>query len=369
MCLRILKEHCRHFGLAASANKATLQARLWEFSEDHETWDRIHPGAHKQHKGTRTTVATSDIHKSKSKKLSMQHLAKLRECTNSNVAKGTGKGAVKCSRDMQTLHEIEAVVPWAQAIMANFPYKSEVEATANSESAITTSNGLGALHTQTDESFTSKIAQQVSTQVIAQLAKTAPATILPHTSHDLHIENPTTTSHSLHSNTIAQANDELHHIKLGDGSTVSFVVNNTPDPVAVTFIQDIPRLNAMWDDTSSHWGGESVLTIEGHPIPIKYWPEVYHYGKTCQWEGTKSCWTDWRDVVDRYCKSSSEATFWTEFSVDGEDMSFTAIVAATARKEYGEEFNAKFSYRKKDKIHVMSDVSGIAHHYKKLKTM
>lgn len=64
-------------------------------------------------------------------------------------------------------------------------------------------------------------------------------------------------------------------------------------------------------------------------------------------------------------------------------MSFTAIAAAlrkqrqvdkqdivaTAHKEYGEEFNAKFSYRKKDKMHVMSDVSGIARRYKKLKEM
>lgn len=75
---------------------------------------------------------------------------------------------------------------------------------------------------------------------------------------------------------------------------MSFAVSDTPDPVAVTFVQDIPRLNAMWDDTSSHWRGESVLTIQGHPIPIKYWPEVYRYGKTRQWEGTKSRWIDWR---------------------------------------------------------------------------
>lgn len=75
---------------------------------------------------------------------------------------------------------------------------------------------------------------------------------------------------------------------------ISFAISDTPDPVAVTFVQDIPRLNAMWDDTSSHWGRESVLTIGGHPIPVMYWPEVYRYGRTRQWEGTKSRWTDWR---------------------------------------------------------------------------
>lgn len=69
--------------------------------------------------------------------------------------------------------------------------------------------------------------------------------------------------------------------------------------------------------------------------------------------------------------------------MDGRNMSFTAIVAAlrkqrqvdkqdivaTAREEYGEEFDAKFSYRKKDKMHVLSNPSGIARRYKKLKTM
>ncbi|KIK33585.1 hypothetical protein CY34DRAFT_99330, partial [Suillus luteus UH-Slu-Lm8-n1] len=89
----------------------------------------------------------------------------------------------------------------------------------------------------------------------------------------------------------------------------------------------------------------------------KHWPEVYRYSRTHQWEGTTSRWTDWRDVVHRYRQSTSEA-FWTEFSVDGRNMSFTAIIAAlqkqcqvdkqdivaTACEEYGEEFDVKFSY-------------------------
>jgi hypothetical protein len=88
--------------------------------------------------------------------------------------------------------------------------------------------------------------------------------------------------------------DETRQLKLGDGTEVSFVVSNVPDPVAVTFKQDIPRLNAMWDDTSPYWRKESVLTIEGHPIPIVYWPDVYRYGKYGQWQGTKSQWCGWR---------------------------------------------------------------------------
>ncbi|KAG2739599.1 hypothetical protein P692DRAFT_201729417 [Suillus brevipes Sb2] len=135
----------------------------------------------------------------------------------------------------------------------------------------------------------------------------------------------------------------------------------------------------MWDDLSPHWGGESVLTIGGHPIPLMYWPDVYRYGKTCQWQGTKSRWTEWRDVVTRYRQSTVE-DFWKEFSVDGSNMTFTAIVAelrrqrkndkqdlvARAHQEYGDTFDSNFSYRKGNDTLIMTDPSAICRRYKQL---
>ncbi|KIK38847.1 hypothetical protein CY34DRAFT_108494 [Suillus luteus UH-Slu-Lm8-n1] len=79
--------------------------------------------------------------------------------TDLNVTKRAGKGVVERLKDMRTPHEIQAVVLWARAIMAKFPYKFEAEANADLEPVI--SGGLGALHTPIDESFTSKIAQQI----------------------------------------------------------------------------------------------------------------------------------------------------------------------------------------------------------------
>ncbi|KAG2156991.1 hypothetical protein DEU56DRAFT_688491, partial [Suillus clintonianus] len=64
-----------------------------------------------------------------------------------------------------------------------------------------------------------------------------------------------------------------YSLKLRDRTEVSFAVSSVPDLVAITFMQDIQCLNAMWDNTSPHWGGESVLMIEGHPILIVYWPD------------------------------------------------------------------------------------------------
>ncbi|KAG1873257.1 hypothetical protein C8R48DRAFT_594048, partial [Suillus tomentosus] len=103
----------------------------------------------------------------------------------------------------------------------------------------------------------------------------------------------------------------------------------------------------------------SVLTIRGCPILITYWLE---------------------NIIYRYFQGTPKA-FWLEFSMDGHNMSFTVIVTILqkqhqvnkqdiviiAYKKYGEEFDAKFLYQKKDKIHVISNASGIVHYYQKLK--
>jgi len=136
-----------------------------------------------------------------------------------------------------------------------------------------------------------QIAHKVSAGIIAQLdtANKAPTCdVAPDSPRVENLMAPSSDTEFTH------AADETRYLKLGDGTEVSFAVSSIPDPIAVTFTQDIPRLNAMWDDTSPHWGGESVLMMEGHPIPIVYWPDVYRYGKCGQWRGTKSRWTDWR---------------------------------------------------------------------------
>ncbi|KAG2029249.1 hypothetical protein BDR03DRAFT_881359 [Suillus americanus] len=136
----------------------------------------------------------------------------------------------------------------------------------------------------------------------------------------------------------------------------------------------------MWDDTSPYWEQESVLMIEGCPIPIVYWPDVYRYGKYSQWQGSKSQWTGWRDVVSRYCQSTPE-DFWKEFSVNGHAMKFTKIVdelrrqcdisnddiVTHAHEEFGDTFNSLFTYCKGDKVYVMRHKSAIARHYQQLK--
>lgn len=81
---------------------------------------------------------------------------------------------------------------------------------------------------------------------------------------------------------------------LGNGTALQISGDSIPDPPAVSFADDIPRLNSMWDDTTPHWCGRSPLVVGGHPIPVSYWPELYKYGKKDQWKGTKTKWFEWK---------------------------------------------------------------------------
>ena len=49
---------------------------------------------------------------------------------------------------------------------------------------------------------------------------------------------------------------------------------------AISFANDLPQLNRMWDDTSEFLDGHLVLVIKGVAIPIVYWKEVYAQLKT-----------------------------------------------------------------------------------------
>ncbi|KAK6987429.1 hypothetical protein R3P38DRAFT_2499831, partial [Favolaschia claudopus] len=169
---------------------------------------------------------------------------------------------------------------------------------------------------------------------------------------------------------------------LGDG----FIINITVEEIksltvpATSFAEDIHRLNQMWDDTSTHWKGDSVLKIKGRSIALIHWPTIFKM--TGLWSAHKSSWTDWKFLVDRY-RSETPEQFWTTFSsANGTKLSYTSInnqlrderkaadedLAQQARLEYGDEFAHKFSYRcsKTGQRVVMSKASAIAREYRRL---
>jgi hypothetical protein len=78
-----------------------------------------------------------------------------------------------------------------------------------------------------------------------------------------------------------------------------FTEDDVPAPPALSFADDLPALNRMWDDTSTFWDHHSSLVIKGYPIALVYWKEVYtsKIGKSWkphQWKGTKGKWFEWK---------------------------------------------------------------------------
>ncbi|KAJ7222389.1 hypothetical protein GGX14DRAFT_428618 [Mycena pura] len=171
-------------------------------------------------------------------------------------------------------------------------------------------------------------------------------------------------------------------IILGDSTTITISTDEARKVAlpATSFAEDIERLNQMWDDTSPHWRNNSVMRIGDHPIALIYWPQIFK--KTGLWSAHKSNWTEWKFVVERYRQGTPEE-FWATFkSEDGVKMPYTAIcaklrkdrkntneeLAARAREEYGDDFEAKFSYRNsKTKARMVKfNASSIAKEYKRL---
>lgn len=84
-------------------------------------------------------------------------------------------------------------------------------------------------------------------------------------------------------------------LTLGNGTTLCFSKQSVPDPPSISFAKDIFRLVRMWDDSAAEWDPkEAVLHIQGQPIALKHWQDVYRYGKAGQWAGTKKNWANWR---------------------------------------------------------------------------
>ena len=86
-----------------------------------------------------------------------------------------------------------------------------------------------------------------------------------------------------------------HQLHLGNGVTLSFTKEEVSDPPAISFSGNIPLLIQMWDDRSDDWNPvDCVLHIQGQPIALIHWRDVYMYGKTGQWKGIQNRWTDWQ---------------------------------------------------------------------------
>ncbi len=89
-----------------------------------------------------------------------------------------------------------------------------------------------------------------------------------------------------------------HQLCLGNGTILNFTKEEVGDPPAISFANDISCLIQTWNDTLNDWNpNKCVLHIQGQPIALIYWRDVYIYGKKGQWKGIQNRWTDWQVCV------------------------------------------------------------------------
>ncbi|KAF8257295.1 hypothetical protein EI94DRAFT_1717306 [Lactarius quietus] len=136
----------------------------------------------------------------------------------------------------------------------------------------------------------------------------------------------------------------------------------------------------IWDDNAPEWSpSEAVLHLQGEPIALKHWRDLYRYGKPGQWEGTKKHWANWRDIATSW-QMLTEAGFWRKFSTENGPKSYTNICRALkaerkaadrcdaekAKNIYSDGFASAFTYRRGGKHFVKSSDVAIARHFRSL---
>ncbi|KAJ3891932.1 hypothetical protein GG344DRAFT_64992 [Lentinula edodes] len=170
---------------------------------------------------------------------------------------------------------------------------------------------------------------------------------------------------------------DITTIKIAHGQVLNFNRADVHDPRQISFATNIPRLERVWDDEGTNWDpadcGTNLLSINGTPIALRYWPEVFSGKKDARWRALKKNWTEWKFVVERY-RSSTPDAFWKEFtSTDGKCFNWKRIcdtlrdqraiheqkIVDRAKAEYGADFDKVFMNRGK----VLTDKTAIARRY------
>ncbi|KAF9075774.1 hypothetical protein BDP27DRAFT_1414946 [Rhodocollybia butyracea] len=178
-------------------------------------------------------------------------------------------------------------------------------------------------------------------------------------------------------------NLKTYTIFLAQCRPLSFNYSDIPDLTQqLSFANDIPCLDCIWDDEGANWNAEEcrkISSINGIAVALRYWREIYSNKKDKRWKGIKASWTEWKYVAERY-RSSTPDAFWAESQTDKwQCLTWKGIcsrlrelraiheeeLVGKARAEYGDHFVEKFLNRGK----VMVDKLAIARCYLLLKNI
>ncbi|KAJ3870872.1 hypothetical protein F5051DRAFT_434300, partial [Lentinula edodes] len=178
--------------------------------------------------------------------------------------------------------------------------------------------------------------------------------------------------------TFANEHEKVYVVTVGFGKIVRYKERDLCEPPSITFATNISRLDRVWDDEQPSWDpedcGKNLLSINGVPIALRYWRDVFSGKKNSVWASLKKLWSEWKYVAERY-RASSPDEFWKEFSFnDGRRFHWKAIsdqlrdlrskheqlLVDQAKAEYGVDFARVFV---NNRGKVLTDKSAISRHY------
>lgn len=86
-------------------------------------------------------------------------------------------------------------------------------------------------------------------------------------------------------------------IIIGNSKHLTFKYTDILDPPQLTFANNIPRLDRLWDDEGPNWDPvdcSKVSIISGTTVALRYWPDIYKYKDDKRWQVAKAPWTEWK---------------------------------------------------------------------------
>ncbi|KJA18093.1 hypothetical protein HYPSUDRAFT_218463 [Hypholoma sublateritium FD-334 SS-4] len=287
-----LQDWCRAYGLLCTGTKDVLKGRLREFSGQRDEWDRFVPKARRTHRGAQSTgdhLATR-----KATKQSARRAADVFENREAHPLPHMPL-ALPSQNPVQTSAQRAAILDWAKSAALKHPYINKEAREAAAKARLASRGAIMQANNTLLELANTKLSDiQAGISLIAASASVQPV------GASTHQEAPVSMTHTpvtpVLSNNIAagagtnHAQPEvvslnptrptssplpLRSLVLANGTRVEFTAADVPPPPSMSFAHDIPLLNSMWDDASSHWGNYSVLNIRGVYIPITYWKKLF----------------------------------------------------------------------------------------------
>ncbi|KAJ3815912.1 hypothetical protein F5876DRAFT_61266 [Lentinula aff. lateritia] len=363
MSMRVpeLKKLWGDVGQPRSGTKIVLQERLKTFSMDMELWKLLQPGERRPHKGSRShekDPSHSNENSSKKKIAYVKHCEAL-------FGEAEMAGFVQQSKDLRTEQEKKETLDWfedfqhprvavrekkieaqldtlLELMRCNLTTQIPMRPLAHSlPSLLSMSSGQAGASTALCHQLIAPLPQSNTESIsVTPTPPIVPALVPP-------LPEPPLSPSQV--------------IVPADGTRITFVTTDVPDPILVSFSDDIAKLVWMWDEaTLGYQADECYLKIKGYSIPLRLWEQAYKYSGDGRWKGTKDKWCKWKFIVEAYNLLGKEA-FWQKYCNPKTDkpMSYTTIIEALRserkvnnalvtvqlQEQLGDKFKNSFGYQ------------------------